>query len=181
MSFLGMNRVQSSVSVMIILSEEQFCWFSAGPAGIRAEFKRIPVDRLGHAVRLGYADVLELKFTQPGKLPYEHAILLHVHHVVRIGDGRERVLSDDSARATAVLRNNEHFISQRAFDNAADRSWYEIAYLLLTLDNRMIKGVSQTEVLVYVFQQQTRILQPELLQYRLSKVDSKSCVFAGQI
>lgn len=65
--------------------------------------------------------------------------------------------------------------------NAADRSWYEIAYLLLTLDNRMVKGVSQTEVLVYVFQQQTRILLPELLQYRLSKVDSKSCVFAGQI
>ena len=116
MSFLGMNRVQSSVSVMIILSEEQFCWFSA-----------------------------------------------------------------DSARAAAVLRNNEHFISQRAFDNAADRSWYEIAYLLLTLDNRIVKGVSQTEVLVYVFQQQTRILLPELLQYRLSKVDSKSCVFAGQI
>nr|DAZ59243.1 MAG TPA: hypothetical protein [Caudoviricetes sp.] len=45
----------------------------------------------------------------------------------------------------------------------------------------MVKGVSQTEVLVYVFQQQTRILLPELLQYRLSKVDSKSCVFAGQI
>ena len=125
--------------------------------------------------------MLELKFTQPGKLPYEHAILLHVHHVVRIGDGRERVLSDDSARAAAVLRNNEPFISQRAFDNAADRSWYEIAYLLLTLDNRIIKGVSQTEVLVYVFQQQTRILLPELLQYRLSKVDSKCCVFAGQI
>lgn len=53
--------------------------------------------------------------------------------------------------------------------------------LLLTLDNRIVKGVSQTEVLVYVFQQQTRILLPELLQYRLSKVDSKSCVFAGQI
>ena len=143
--------------------------------------KRQPVDRLGHAVRLGYADVLELKFTQPGKRPYEHAILLHVHHVVRIRDGRERVLSDDSARAAAVLRNNEYFISQRAFDNATDRSWYEIAYLLLTLNNITIKGVSQTEVLVYVFQQQTRILLPELLQYRLSKVDSKSCVFAGQI
>lgn len=125
--------------------------------------------------------MLELQFTQPGKLPYEHAILLHVHHVVRIRDGSERVLSDDSTRAAAVLRNNEHFISQRAFDNAADRSRYEIAYLLLTLDNRIIKGVSQTEVLVYVFQQQTRILLPELLQYRLNKVDSKSCVFAGQI
>ena len=165
---------------MIILSEEQFCWFSAEPAGIIAELNAFPYT-LGRAVRLGYADVLELKFTHPGKLPYEHAILLHVQHVVRIGDGRECVLSDDSARAAAVLRNNEHFISQRAFDNAADRSWYEIAYLLLTLDNRIIKGVSQTEVLVYVFQQQTRILLPELLQYRLSKVDSKSCVFAGQI
>ena len=111
----------------------------------------------------------------------EHAILLHVHHVVRIGDGRERVLSDDSARSAAILRNNEHFISQRAFDNATDRSWYEIAYLLLTLNNITIKGVSQTDVLVHVFQQQSCILLPELLQYRLCKVDSKSCVFAGQI
>jgi hypothetical protein len=37
-----MNRVQSSVSVMIILSEEQFCWFSAEPAGIIAELNAFP-------------------------------------------------------------------------------------------------------------------------------------------